>query len=72
MQTAMNKILRVVGSCVTPQQLENAGHFAKLAKKQVNQDQWLAVACEIQSKASEMLSCDLEDFVILRRAHFFN
>ena len=68
----MNKILRVVGSCVTPQQLENAEHFANLAKKQVNQDQWLDVACAIQSKASEMLSCDLEDFVILRRAYFFN
>jgi hypothetical protein len=72
MKTVMNKVLKVVGSCMTPQQLEVAGHFASLAKKQVNQDQWLDVACAIQSKASEMLSCDLEDSVILRRAYFIN
>ena len=72
MQTVMNKILKVVGSCMTPQQLEVAGHFATLAKKQVDQDQWLDVAGAIQSKADEMLSCDHEDFVILRRAYFFD
>jgi hypothetical protein len=72
MQTVMNKVLKVVGSCNTPQQLQVAGHFASLAKKQVNQDQWLDVAGAIQSKAGEMLSCDPEESVILRRAYFFN
>jgi hypothetical protein len=43
-----------------------------LAKKQINQDQWLDVAGAIQSKANEMPSCDLEDFLILRRAYFFD
>jgi hypothetical protein len=72
MQTVINKILKVVESCVTPEQLEIAGHLATLAKKQINQDQWLDIACAIQSKASEMLFYDLEDLVILRRAHSFN
>jgi hypothetical protein len=72
MQTVMNKILKVVESCVTPEQLEIAGHLATLAKKQINQDQWLDIACAIQSKASEMLFYDLEDLVILRRAHSFS
>lgn len=72
MQPVMNKILKVVNSCVTPQQLEIAEHFASLARKKVNHDQWLEVACAIQSKASEMLFYDLEDLVVLRRAYSFD
>jgi hypothetical protein len=72
MQSIVNKILKVVDSCLTPQQLEIAESFATLAKRQVNQDQWLDVACAIQSKASEMLFYDIDDLAILRRAYSFN
>jgi len=72
MQPIVNKILKVVDSCLTPQQLEIAESFATLAKRQVNQDQWLDVACAIQSKASEMFFYDIDDLAILRRAYSFN
>jgi hypothetical protein len=36
MQTVMNKILKVVDSCMTPQQLEVAGHSATLVLRFAN------------------------------------
>jgi hypothetical protein len=67
MEALVEKILKVVDSCVTPQQLEIAENFAERARKQVHREQWLDIAGVIQSKAGQILFYDAEDWTTLKR-----
>jgi hypothetical protein len=67
MDALVEKILRVVHSCVTPQQLEIAGNFADRARKQIHHEQWLDIASVIQNKAGQVLFYEAEDWNLMKR-----
>ena len=65
MERLIEKVSRVVNSCVTPQQLEVAENFAERAKTKMNRDEWLDIASVINTKANKILFCSVEDLAIL-------
>jgi hypothetical protein len=67
MEALIEKVLKVVDSCVTPQQLEIAENFADRARKQIHHEQWLDIAGIIQNKAGQVLFYDVEDWNLIRR-----
>lgn len=68
MDALVKKTIKIVNSCVTPQQLEIAENFAERARKQIDQEEWLNIASAIQAKSGEVLFFDVEDWALLRRA----
>jgi len=67
MEALVEKIVKVVNSCVTPQQLEIAENFAERAKHQVHREEWLDIASVIHNKAGQILFYDAEDWAVLKR-----
>ena len=67
MEALWEKALRVVNSCVTPQQLEVAENFVERAREQVDREQWIDIASAIHTKAGEILFYDSDDWRILKR-----
>jgi hypothetical protein len=67
MEALVDKIVRVVNSCVTPEQLEIAENFAERAKKRVHREEWLDIACVIQKKAGQILFYDADDWALLKK-----
>jgi hypothetical protein len=68
MDALIEKTLRIVDSCVTPQQLEIAENFAERARTQIAHEEWLNIASAIQAKSGQVLFFDAEDWSVLRRA----
>jgi hypothetical protein len=65
MERLIQKVSKVVNSCVTPQQLEVAENFAERAKTKMKPDEWLDVASVINNKANNILFCSVEDLETL-------
>jgi hypothetical protein len=65
MERLIEKVSKVVNSCVTPQQLEVAENFAERAKTKMKPDEWLDIASVINNKANRILFCSAEDLEIL-------
>ena len=65
MEGLIEKVSKVVNSCVTPQQLEVAENFAERAKTKMKPDEWLDIASVINIKANKILFCSVEDLEIL-------
>ena len=65
MERLIEKVSKVVNSCITPQQLEVAENFAERAKTKLNRDEWLDIASVINNKANKILFCSAEDLEIL-------
>ena len=65
MERLIEKVSKVVNSCVTPQQLEVAENFAERAKTKMKPDEWLDIASVINIKANKILFCSVEDLEIL-------
>ena len=61
----IEKVSKVVNSCITPQQLEGAENFAERAKTKMKPDEWLDIASVINNKANKILFCSAEDLAIL-------
>jgi len=68
MNTVMEKTLKVVNSCISPQQLEIAENFAQRAKLRMEREEWLDIASAINTKAGQVLFFDAEDWTVLKRA----
>ena len=68
MDALIEKTLRIVNSCVTPQQLEIAENFAERVRTQVDREEWLNIASAIHAKSGEVLFFDTEDWSVLKRA----
>ena len=67
MEALTEKILKVVNSCVTPEQLRIAENFAERAKKKVHREEWIDIASVIQDKAGQILFYDADDWSALKR-----
>jgi hypothetical protein len=67
MDALVKKTIRIVDSCVTPQQLEIAESFAERVRNQIDREEWLNIASAIQAKSGQVLFFDAEDWVVLRR-----
>ena len=67
MEGLVEKVARVVNSCVTPQQLEVAENYAVRARCRVNMDQWLDIASLIHKKANQIIFCSPDDGALLGR-----
>jgi len=65
MERLIEKVSKVVNSCITPQQLEVAENFAERAKTKMKPDEWLDIASVINNKANKILFCSAEDLEIL-------
>jgi hypothetical protein len=65
MERLIEKVSKVVNSCITPQQLEIAENFAERAKTKMKPDEWLDIASVINNKANKILFCSAEDLEIL-------
>jgi hypothetical protein len=65
MERLIEKVSKVVNSCITPQQLEVAENFAERAKTKMKPDEWLDIASVINHKANRILFCSAEDLEIL-------
>ena len=65
MERLIEKVSKVINSCVTPQQLEVAENFAERARIKLNRDEWLDIASVINNKANKILFCSAEDLAIL-------
>jgi hypothetical protein len=65
MERLIERVSKVVNSCVTPQQLEVAENYAERARRKLNPDEWLDIASVIHNKANKILFCNPEDLVIL-------
>lgn len=68
MNTVTEKTLKVVNSCIIPQQLEIAENFAQRAKNLMDREDWLDIAAAINVKAGQVLFFDSEDWTVLKRA----
>ncbi len=68
MDALIEKTLKIVNSCVTPQQLEIAENFAERVRTQIDREEWLNIASAIQAKSGQVLFFDAEDWSVLRRA----
>jgi hypothetical protein len=68
MEGLAQKVLRVVDSCVTSQQLEVAETYAVRARRRVNMDQWLDIESLIHKKANQIIFWSPDDGVLLGRA----
>jgi hypothetical protein len=67
MDALVKKTIRIVNSCITPQQLEIAENFAERVRKQIEREEWLNIASAIQAKSGQVLFFDAEDWSVLRR-----
>ncbi len=65
MKGLVEKVYRVVNSCVTPEQLEVAENFAVRARTKINPNEWLDVASVIHNKANKILFCSADELAIL-------
>jgi hypothetical protein len=65
MEGLAQKVLRVVDSCVTSQQLEIAETYAVRARRRVNLDQWLNIESLIHKKANQITFCSPDDWTLL-------
>jgi|GEM_PF-6747306 len=68
MNAVTEKTLKVVQSCINPQQLEIAENFAQRAKVRMDHEEWLDIASAINVKAGQVLFFDSQDWTVLRRA----
>jgi len=68
MEALVGKIVKVVNSCVTAQQLKIAENFAQRARKQIHWNEWLDIASLIKKKAAKLLLFDIEDGTVVRRS----
>jgi len=67
MEALVEKLVRVINSCVTPQQLQIAENMAERAKKKMHREDWLDIAAVIQNRAGQILFYDAEDSNVLKR-----
>jgi hypothetical protein len=67
MEALVEKILKVVDSCVTPQQLVIAENLAERAKRKMHREEWLDIASVIQNNSGQILFYDAEATAVLRR-----